>query len=837
MGSSRSKEDDLNRISTSIFVTNFPESTFAKELFHHCKQYGHVVDAYIPVERTRSGKRFRFQRPPMKKDKPFDRKNYALFRGAAQNSRPEVCKDVSNNSYVNVAKSNSSSNHGDVDSCPAIVMDDDCLNSKYVSNALLVKIEGIPFKLWSGNSFKRVAAKWGDLLDVDDQGKGCSHTKRLCLYTKLHTNIFKSFKMIFHGKVFWIHAKEVLGWIHNLLDDSDDEEDGSIEGDNNGQDLGSNGDNNNGLDLGSNGDNSDLEAIPETSFEASNGLKKNNSDDPFNIYSILNRTHKVPNDNANVVNSGPAFPPGFTHHVGSKGDNLNNDNLNVETTGSDDVRTFGGSKVHSACPGSFKKSIASGGSFLNVMEEVVKVGQTMGFNMEGCEANLSEIIKSQGASMQSKRLRWRLWISGVLNVAGAIMHLSFLIVTQLEIREDRFGYAFNVQDTDEFNSFIITAGLVEVPLGVIDKYKEDLGLIDSDINSGKVSDRLVAKRMEILNDLQNMEKLHAMDMAQKAKIKWSTEGDESSRKNQAMLNKNFIITFEIEKSPGPDGFSFGFYRQFWATIEKDVFKAINHFFTHADIPKGCNSSFITLIPKIPDANLVKDFRPISLIGSIYKIIAKILTNRLIKVIWDIALIFKVDFEKAFDSVRWDFLDDVLRKFGFGNKWCEWIQNCLMSSRGSILINGSPTEEFQFFKGLKQGDPLSPFLFILVMECLLISFQKVVDAGMFTGISLNQSVILSHMFYADDAVFVVPKWVVICLDQRRGMKSLTRVRSCWTSILKEVKELQKDGVNVFDWIRIKLGNGESASFWHDNWSGAGVVKDLFPRIFALENHKE
>ena len=115
--------------------------------------------------------------------------------------------------------------------------------------------------------------------------------------------------------------------------------------------------------------------------------------------------------------------------------------------------------------------------------------------------------------------------------------------------------------------------------------------------------------------------------------------------------------------------------------------------------------------------------------------------------------FKVDFEKDFDTVRWDFSDDVLKKFGFGNKWCEWIQKCLKSSRGSILVNGSPTEEFQFFKGLKQGDPLSHFLFILVMECLHLSFQNVVDAGMFTGISLNHSVNLSHIVYADDAVFV------------------------------------------------------------------------------------
>ncbi|GJT85849.1 RNA-directed DNA polymerase, eukaryota, reverse transcriptase zinc-binding domain protein [Tanacetum coccineum] len=94
------------------------------------------------------------------------------------------------------------------------------------------------------------------------------------------------------------------------------------------------------------------------------------------------------------------------------------------------------------------------------------------------------------------------------------------------------------------------------------------------------------------------------------------------------------------------------------------------------------------------------------------------------------LIFKVDFEKAFDSIRWDFLDDVLKEFGFRCKWRNWIQSCLTSSKGSILVNGCPTNEFQFYKGLKQGDPLSPFLFILVMESLHLSFQRIVNAGMF-----------------------------------------------------------------------------------------------------------
>ncbi|GJX54884.1 RNA-directed DNA polymerase, eukaryota [Tanacetum coccineum] len=117
-----------------------------------------------------------------------------------------------------------------------------------------------------------------------------------------------------------------------------------------------------------------------------------------------------------------------------------------------------------------------------------------------------------------------------------------------------------------------------------------------------------------------------------------------------------------------------------------------------------------------------------------------------------SMIFKVDFEKVFDSVRWDFLDDILKNFGFGSRWRNWIQSCLKSSRGSILVNGSPTSEFQFYKGLKQGGPLSSLLFILIMESLHLSFHNVTTAGLFNGISLDPNFQLSHLFYADDVVF-------------------------------------------------------------------------------------
>ena len=158
-----------------------------------------------------------------------------------------------------------------------------------------------------------------------------------------------------------------------------------------------------------------------------------------------------------------------------------------------------------------------------------------------------------------------------------------------------------------------------------------------------------------------------------------------------------------------------------------------------------------MIPKICDAKFVSDFRPISLIGCQYKIIGKILANRLSSVIGSCVsseqsafikgrnildgplvlnecmawyrkknkplMVFQVDIEKAFDSLRWEYLDEIMEKLGFGLKWRKWIFGCLMNSRASILVNGSPTPEFEIQKGLRQGDPMSPFLFILAMEGL------------------------------------------------------------------------------------------------------------------------
>ncbi|GKC22928.1 RNA-directed DNA polymerase, eukaryota [Tanacetum coccineum] len=118
------------------------------------------------------------------------------------------------------------------------------------------------------------------------------------------------------------------------------------------------------------------------------------------------------------------------------------------------------------------------------------------------------------------------------------------------------------------------------------------------------------------------------------------------------------------------------------------------------------------------------------------------------------MVFKVDFEKAYDMVCWDFLQEVMEKMGFGNKSCAWIRGCLESSMASILVNGSPTDEFHVKRGLRQGDPLSHFLFILVMEGLHMVIEKAISAVRLHGINVGMdNIVVSHFLYANDAIFL------------------------------------------------------------------------------------
>jgi hypothetical protein len=196
-----------------------------------------------------------------------------------------------------------------------------------------------------------------------------------------------------------------------------------------------------------------------------------------------------------------------------------------------------------------------------------------------------------------------------------------------------------------------------------------------------------------------------------------------------------------------------------------------------------------LIPKVHEAKEIKDYRPISLVGAIYKIIAKVLANRMRKVMDKIisksqnasvkgrqildsvlvvnecldsrlksgepSVLCKLDMEKAYDHVDWNFLIYLLRRCGFGERWCGWITHCISTVRFSVLINGVPSGFFGSSGGVRQGDPLSPFLFVLVMEAFSRILGAFISRGLISGFTVGSrepnQVNVSHLLFADDTL--------------------------------------------------------------------------------------
>lgn len=208
-----------------------------------------------------------------------------------------------------------------------------------------------------------------------------------------------------------------------------------------------------------------------------------------------------------------------------------------------------------------------------------------------------------------------------------------------------------------------------------------------------------------------------------------------------------------DKAPGPDGMTVFFFRHFWDIVGLDVVAMVQEFFLSGNMLLEINSTNLVLILKIDNPSMVGQFRPISLCNVVYKLISKILTDRLKlvlpKLISPFQLAFvpgrllrdnyivaaeifnrmnhkrgkggwmaiKADMEKAYDRVEWPLLLIILECFGFHPMWINWIKQCISTSNFSVTLNGSPFGHFSPSRGICQGDPLSPLLFLLCSEVL------------------------------------------------------------------------------------------------------------------------
>ncbi|GKA04200.1 RNA-directed DNA polymerase, eukaryota [Tanacetum coccineum] len=843
------KEDQTQKISKSVFVTNFPDHFSARDLWNMCVTYGNVIDVFIPFKRSKLGKRFAFARFIWVANLERLIENLCTIWNGRLRLHANVVRFqmvlINNASQPKNNDSQPHKNH--VDSVKnlgaAIVLDDACLMERDFSSSLMgkikdinamsnlylilanegfdnvkithlggmwvllemdsiivkdkilkhvgvgswfnelqhacnsfvcyeritwISIEGLPITAFTRYTFAKIVSSCGELADVDEPESNILSYKRSCVKVKSNVTINDKVKIIVKGKIFWIRVKELETWAPQPKDDLVDK----------------------------------------------------------------------------------------------------NKDVTTATSGYNDVLKH-----------------KSRGYLLDVMDELIKVGKTMGYNMEGCMKNIEAIIGSQRDYHDFHRHMIDSW-DGEFVLLGDF--------NEVHTEHERYGTIFNLQGPNGFNNFITMTGLVDLHLegysytwthkttskmSKLDRFLITEGLLtmfsslsalclDKHLSDHRpilmremnldyrptpfwlfhswfnnkcfemVEDswkKLVfieansifslKKKLQALNTLIKQwikeDKLHLSSAKEFIQNHLSNlenrltkevvmmgliinkkrsqiairgvlvDGDwivEPSNVKKEFLNhfsnrfadptsprlilesqfpntlyldqqadherevsydeiKKAVWDNGINKSPGPDGFTFKFFRRFSNIIDKDVVAAVSQFFSSCIFPPGCNSSFIALIPKTQKAKVVKDFRPISLIGSVYKIIAKILANRLRNVISSLisevqvafvsnrqildvpfilsellswckhkkytAMVFKVDFEKAFDSVRWDYLDDMLE------------------AEGSLIS----------------------FSFYFDYGKLHFSFKYVVNASLYKGIPIDDTLILNHLFYADDVMFV------------------------------------------------------------------------------------
>uniref|UniRef100_A0A803Q9W0 Reverse transcriptase n=1 Tax=Cannabis sativa TaxID=3483 RepID=A0A803Q9W0_CANSA len=242
------------------------------------------------------------------------------------------------------------------------------------------------------------------------------------------------------------------------------------------------------------------------------------------------------------------------------------------------------------------------------------------------------------------------------------------------------------------------------------------------------------------------------------------------------------------KAPGIDGMPRLFYEKHWEVIGRDITKVCLDILNNNKDCRQLNKTLLCLIPKIRQPKQVGDYRPISLCNVSYKIIAKCLANRMKdslkevisenqsafirgRLIQDNAILgfeslhcmkkgrfgngrkmaLKLDMSKAYDRVEWRFLETMMICLGYDKRWVDKIMNCIKSISFSILLNGDVSGQIHPSRGLRQGDPLSPYMFLLCSEGLSCLIQEAERANRLHGLRFGRDNIkLSHLFFADDS---------------------------------------------------------------------------------------
>ena len=253
--------------------------------------------------------------------------------------------------------------------------------------------------------------------------------------------------------------------------------------------------------------------------------------------------------------------------------------------------------------------------------------------------------------------------------------------------------------------------------------------------------------------------------------------------------KSVFFKLNPNKAPGPDGLTSAFFKATWDFIGTEVAASVRNFFATNFLPATANSTILTLVPKFPGATMISEFRPISCLNTIYKVISRLMVKRLKPILSDLILpcqtafvkgrllventtlagelingyhknkepkriTIKVDIAKAFDTLSWEFLFSCLEGLHFPERFMRQLRACICTTSFMVGYNGSVHGFFKGKRGLRQGDPLSPYLFVIAMNCLSHMLNRAASLNRFRYHTTCASTKLTHLSFADDLLIFI-----------------------------------------------------------------------------------
>ena len=292
---------------------------------------------------------------------------------------------------------------------------------------------------------------------------------------------------------------------------------------------------------------------------------------------------------------------------------------------------------------------------------------------------------------------------------------------------------------------------------------------------------------------------------------FSAVNSKVSEENVEFLSRPFqreeielaLKTMGATKSPGSDGLPPLFYQKFWSTVGNEVVDKCLLFLNGDQSVKEVNHTFIALIPKVDKPKKVTEYRPISLCNVLYKLMSKVLTNRLKEVLQDVIsdyqsafiphrsihdnvivafevihnlkrrgrksrhkIAMKLNMAKAYDRVEWNFLRSMLSFMGFPSRFIELIMDCVETVSYSVLLQGSPFGMIRPQCGIRQGDPISPYLFLIVAEGFSSLLRYAERSKVIHGVKVAGSAPpICHLFFADDSLLFCDARRADCVQMR------------------------------------------------------------------------